>query len=210
MEKNSGLKNLLTDSFYTSFLGGAVYDVKGKLVDINKALSLRFSLSRKEDFIIGNLFDNVVLSDIQQLALKDGCTIYCDEPVAFNVVPFYQDQILQGYSLWLKQQELTDLKRDNKLLMEQLAESRMIMGMALDEGRLAAYSFSFDRFTSCDKKHCNRCFQFYGQTNTLLDKNRFICRALSAVRKPDDQLDFFTFLIKSMMKSCLPIMSLSI
>lgn len=191
MEKNSGLKNLLTDSFYTSFLGGAVYDVKGKLVDINKALSLRFSLSRKEDFIIGNLFDNVVLSDIQQLALKDGCTIYCDEPVAFNVVPFYQDQILQGYSLWLKQQELTDLKRDNKLLMEQLAESRMIMGMALDEGRLAAYSFSFDRFTSCDKKHCNRCFQFYGQTNTLLDKNRFICRALSAVRKPDDQLDFF-------------------
>ena len=65
------------------------------------------------------------------------------------------------------------------------------MRQALEDGKLAAYSFSFDRFSTCDKRHCNRCFQFYGTTNTLLDKNRFICRALSSVRKPEDSLDFF-------------------
>ena len=75
--------------------------------------------------------------------------------------------------------------------MGQLNESRILMRQALEDGKLAAYSFSFDRFSTCDKKHCNRCFQFYGTTNTLLDKNRFICRALSSVRKPEDSLDFF-------------------
>lgn len=191
MKDNRAIYNLLTDSFYTSFLGGAVYDEEGKLLELNKAMSLRFSLSRKQDFIIADLFDNVVLSEVQQKALKNGDTIICDEPVPFRVEPYYSDMTLCGYSLWLKQQELLELERDNKLLLGQLAESRMLMRMALEDGKLAAYSFSFDRFTSCDKKHCNRCFQFYGQTNTLLDKNRFICRALSSVRKPDDQLDFF-------------------
>ena len=54
--------------------------------------------------------------------------------------------------------------------MGQLNESRILMRQALEDGKLAAYSFSFDRFSTCDKKHCNRCFQFYGTTNTLLDK----------------------------------------
>ena len=185
------IEKLLTGSFYSSFLGGAVYDVAGKLVDINKALSIRFSLSRKDDFIINNLYENVVLSDVQQKALKNGDTILCDEPVPFRIEPYFVDMTICGYSLWLNQQEPMELERDNKLLMGQLAESRMLMRMALDDGKLAAYSFSYDRFHSCDRKHCNRCFQFYGQTNTLLDKNRFICRALSSVRKPEDRLDFF-------------------
>lgn len=191
MKNNRAINNLLTDSFYTSFLGGAVYDGGGKLLELNKAMLLRFSLSRKQDFVISDLFDNVVLSEVQQKALKNGDTIICDEPVPFRIEPFFMDMTLCGYSLWLRQQDLLELERDNKLLLGQLAESRMLMRMALEDGKLAAYSFSFDRFTTCDKKHCNRCFQFYGQTNTLLDKNRFICRALSSVRKPDDQLDFF-------------------
>ena len=185
------IDTFLTNAFYSSFLGGAIYDVAGKLVDLNKALSLRFSLSRKEDFIISDLFNNFVLSEVQQKALKNGDTILCDEPVPFRVEPFFMDMTVCGYGLWLKQQEMSELERDNKLLMGQLAESRQLMRMALEDSKLAAYSFNFDRFTSCDKKHCNRCFQFYGQTNTLLDKNRFICRSLSSVRKPDDRLDFF-------------------
>lgn len=190
----AGLGNtdfLLTDSFYSNPLGGAVYDSDGKLIEINKAMYLRFSLSRKQDFIIEDLFDNMVLSDVLQKNLKNGDMIFCDEPVSFRVEPFFIDMAVVGYSLWLSNQEFSELERDNKLLMGQLAESRMLMRMALKNTKVAAYSFSFDRFNSCDRKHCNRCFQFYGQTNTLLDKNRFICRALSAVRKPEDRLDFF-------------------
>lgn len=35
--------------------------------------------------------------------------------------------------------------------MGQLNESRILMRQALEDGKLAAYSFSFDRFSTCDK-----------------------------------------------------------
>ena len=93
--------------------------------------------------------------------------------VTFKVEPIYTDeQGLSGYTLWLTQQGEKETDRENKLLMGQLNESRILMRQALEDGKLAAYSFSFDRFSTCDKRHCNRCFQFYGTTNTLLDKNR--------------------------------------
>ncbi len=57
--------------------------------------------------------------------------------------------------------------------MGQLNESRILMRQALEDGKLAAYSFSFDRFFShLRQKALYRCFQFYGTTNTLLDKKQ--------------------------------------
>lgn len=186
------LKALASNTFYSCPLGGAIYDAQGNLLELNEAMFTHFSLADKHGFIIEHLFDNLVLSDSMKLSLKKGDPILCDEPVTFKVDPLYScEQGLCGYSLWLTQQGEPELNRENKLLMGQLSESRLLMRQALEDGKIAAYSFSFDRFTTCDKKHCNRCFQFYGTTNTLLDKNRFICRALSSVRKPDDSLDFF-------------------
>lgn len=183
---------LLSASFYSCPLGGAVFDREGNLKDLNKAMYAHFSLADKRDFMIANLFDNFVIPDYQQAALKNGDTIQCDEPISFKVEPDYSNREgVVGYTLWLDNQGHTELKRDNQLLMGQLAESRMLMSLALEEGRLTAFSFSFDRFKACDRKHCNRCFQFYGKTNTLLDQNRFICRSLSSVRKPEDSRDFF-------------------
>ncbi|MEG1749834.1 MAG: HAMP domain-containing sensor histidine kinase [Tannerellaceae bacterium] len=189
--------HLLTDylvsaAFFSCPLGGAVYDKEGRLEALNKAMYAHFSISDKQDFLIFNLFDNLVMSAYQRAELKNGNPIRSDEPVPFRVEPNYKEREgLIGYTLWLEGQDKSELNRENKLLMGQLSESRMLMSQALEEGKLAAYSFSFDRFNTCDKQHCNRCFQFYGKTNTLLDKNRFICRALSSVRKPEDSRDFF-------------------
>ena len=192
MKNTDSMNDLLSATFYSCALAGAMYDKEGKLIDLNRAMITAFSLSDKHDFVIDNLFDNVVLNAHQQDLLREGETVVCDEPVPFKVEMIHSDcDDSIGYSLWLLEQGKSEVDRENRLLMGQLAESRMLMRMALEDGKLAAYSFSFDRFQACDKKHCNRCFQFYGKTNTLLDKNRFICRALSSVRKPDDSLDFF-------------------
>ena len=183
---------LVSNTFYSCPLGGAIYDTEGNLIDLNKAMFAHFSLADKHDFIIEHLFNNIVLTDSLKSSLRKGDAIICEEPVTFKVEPIYTDeQGLSGYTLWLTQQGEKETDRENKLLMGQLNESRILMRQALEDGKLAAYSFSVDRFSTCDKRHCNRCFQFYGTTNTLLDKNRFICRALSSVRKPEDSLDFF-------------------
>ena len=72
-----------------------------------------------------------------------------------------------------------------------LSVSRMMMELALQNSKITTYSFNFSRFKSCDKVHCNRCFQFYGTTNSLLKRNQFICQALPQLRHPDDSGDFF-------------------
>ena len=87
--------------------------------------------------------------------------------------------------------ELVEQEKANEALSSKLSESRMMMELALQNSKITTYSFSFSRFKSCDKVHCNRCFQFYGTTNSLLKRNQFICQALPQLRHPDDSGDFF-------------------
>lgn len=87
--------------------------------------------------------------------------------------------------------ELVEQEKANEALSSKLSESRMMMELALQNSKITTYSFNFSRFKSCDKVHCNRCFQFYGTTNSLLKRNRFICQALPQLRHPDDSGDFF-------------------
>lgn len=87
--------------------------------------------------------------------------------------------------------ELVEQEKANEALSSKLSESRMMMGLALQNSKITTYSFNFSRFKSCDKVHCNRCFQFYGTTNSLLKRNQFICQALPQLRHPDDSGDFF-------------------
>ena len=87
--------------------------------------------------------------------------------------------------------ELVEKEKENQALSNRLSESRTMMELALMHSKIATFSFSFDRFHSCDKAHCNRCFQFYGTTNNLLERNKYICRALTVLRHPEDRQDFF-------------------
>ncbi len=87
--------------------------------------------------------------------------------------------------------ELVEQEKANEALSSKLSESRMMMELALQNSKITTYSFNFSRFKSCDKVHCNRCFQFYGTTNSLLKRNQYICQALPQLRHPDDSGDFF-------------------
>lgn len=87
--------------------------------------------------------------------------------------------------------EQVEQEKANEALSSKLSESRMMMELALQNSKITTYSFNFSRFKSCDKVHCNRCFQFYGTTNSLLKRNQFICQALPQLRHPDDSGDFF-------------------
>ena len=87
--------------------------------------------------------------------------------------------------------ELVEQEKANEALSSKLSESRMMMELALQNSKITTYSFNLSRFKSCDKVHCNRCFQFYGTTNSLLKRNQFICQALPQLRHPDDSGDFF-------------------
>lgn len=87
--------------------------------------------------------------------------------------------------------ELVEQEKANEALSSKLSKSRMMMELALQNSKITTYSFNFSRFKSCDKVHCNRCFQFYGTTNSLLKRNQFICQALPQLRHPDDSGDFF-------------------
>lgn len=87
--------------------------------------------------------------------------------------------------------ELVEQEKANEALSSKLSESRMMMELALQNSKITTYSFNFSRFKSCDKVHCNRCFQFYGTPNSLLKRNQFICQALPQLRHPDDSGDFF-------------------
>lgn len=87
--------------------------------------------------------------------------------------------------------EQVEKEKENKMLAGKLTESRTMMELALKNSHITTYSFNFQRFKTCDKEHCNHCFQFYGANNYLLDRNKYICRALSNLRHPDDRADFF-------------------
>lgn len=72
--------SLLSNTFYTCPLGGAIYDTEGNLIDLNKAMLIHFSLVDKHDFIVEHLFNNVVLTDALKSSLKKGDAIICEEP----------------------------------------------------------------------------------------------------------------------------------
>lgn len=88
--------------------------------------------------------------------------------------------------------EQIENQKENEKLNSQLAENRTMMELALENSKVTTYSFDFERFRTCDKEHCNRCFQFYGATNSLLKKNKYICRALPVLSHPDDKTGFFS------------------
>lgn len=190
--ENRVLYNLLEASFMNCPLGGALYDNTGKLIDINNVLLLDFELKTKCDFLIPDIFESPFLEEYQIASLRNKNVIFCKDPFSFKVEPVCREgEETLGYILWKTDLEESALRREKDLLSAQLKDIHMLMNQALADGKLSVFSFNFDRFHACDRTSCNRCFQFYGRTNTLLDRNRFICRILKSVVHPDDNLDFF-------------------
>lgn len=87
--------------------------------------------------------------------------------------------------------DLIEKEKENKTLSEKLSQSYVMMELALQHSKIATYTFNFKLFKTCDKVHCNRCFQFHGATSELLLRNKYICRSLTSLRHPDDRHDFF-------------------
>lgn len=320
MDNTEVKQQLLTDFFTNYPLGGALYDSKGILIELNRAMYERFCIKNKSDFLLGDLFGSNYLSDLQKEHLLHGSAI-CDTcPVGFTIVPsegasgeragytlllsdsgttekdllryngkieelkmmsekvaesvpdtillvndrliveriiayatetcitpeamnrriddlpgfIYPDDVKRKMVVMvrkcLEKSEIANLdlsipghtmpvvyfqirlvpmlhkyvvvyirnvsrqveqEKENKVLNHRLSESRTMMELALLNSKVSTYSFNFERFRTCDKVHCNRCFQFYGISNGLLKKNQYICRALSVLRHPDDRPDFF-------------------
>ncbi|WP_297906304.1 HAMP domain-containing sensor histidine kinase [uncultured Parabacteroides sp.] len=313
-------QRLLTDFFTYYPMGGALYGKDGVLIDINKSLQEKFPFTNKTDFLLYNLFQADLLTDLQKRYLREGSVVSGSLPIPYSIIPsMNEDKEILGYTLLLTGnpsteqetahcgqvlEELTDMSRKmveaipdtillvnkqlvveriiayatetcitsesinrriddlpgfiypeetkrrvaaivqsclnkseiinldlsipghdipiiyfklrlvpvsgryviiyirnvsdlveqekaNEALSSKLSESRMMMELALQNSKITTYSFNFNRFRSCDKVHCNHCFQFYGATNSLLKRNQFICQALSQLRHPDDSGDFF-------------------
>lgn len=114
-----------------------------------------------------------------------------DKPVVYfkiKMVPLHQKYVV----IYIRNvSEQIEKEKENKMLTGKLTESRTMMELALKNSHITTYSFNFHLFQTCDKEHCNHCFQFYGANNYLLDRNKYICRALSNLRHPDDRADFF-------------------
>lgn len=310
----------MTDFFTNYPLGGALYDSKGILIELNRAMCERFCIKNESDFLLSDLFGSNYLSDLQKEHLLHGSAI-CDTcPVGFTIVPsegasgervgytllltdsgtrekdllrynskieelkvmsekvaesvpdtillvndrliveriiayatetcitpeavncrvddlpgfIYPDDVKRKMVVMVRKclekseiinldlsipghtmpvvyfqirlvpmlhkyvvvyirnvSQLVEQEKENKVLSHRLSESRTMMELALLNSKVSTYSFNFERFRTCDKVHCNRCFQFYGISNGLLKKNQYICRALSVLRHPDDRPDFF-------------------
>lgn len=192
MEVSEVKQRLLTDFFTYYPMGGALYDKNGALIDINKSLNEKFPFTNEADFLLNNLFRTDLLTDLQKQYLRGGSVVSGSLPVPYSIIPsMNEDREILGYTLLLTGNLAVEQEKVNEALSSKLSESRMMMELALQNSKITTYSFNFSRFKSCDKVHCNRCFQFYGTTNSLLKRNQFICQALPQLRHPDDSGDFF-------------------
>lgn len=327
---NTAVKGqLLTDFFSHYPMGGALYDAQGALLEVNEVMREKFSIINREDFLLNNLFDTDLLSDLQKDHLLHGNVVCGSIPIGFTIIPstnsegspigytlllsgnqsdemditrydhriheqeciiqkvgeaipdtillvnkdliveriiayatetcitpdsinhrvddlpgfIYPDEVKQKVVAVMKKclngstaitmdfsipghdrpivyfkirmlpihkryvvmyirnvSDIMEKEEANKMLSGQLAESRSMMELALKNSKVSTYSFCFDRFNNCDHVHCQRCFQFHGVTDTLLDKNKHICRLLTVLRHTDDKNDFF-YLFNEMRKN---------
>lgn len=202
--------SLMRSFFLHDPAGKILYDKDGCFIQSNEAAHKSVRADVLAVLSSENLFDTGFFSSSQQENLHNGRSIRITAPHPLTVYPaFDEEKRLCGYILSvdvfcsqentpnasrrIKELEKRTIEKEteNKVLTSQLSESYKMIELALENTRVTVYSFNFERFRTCDKINCNRCFQFYGATNSLLQKNQYICRALSILRAPDDRTDFF-------------------
>lgn len=203
------LDSLTRSFFLANPAGGILYDREGRFIQSNEAADKCVPAEALAMLCTANLFDSAFLSSFQKEALHNGRSICLTVPCRLTIYPAFDEESRpSGYILFanaagsrentpdnsrIKELEERTIEKEteNKVLSSQLSESHKMIELALQNTRVTVYSFNFERFRTCDKINCNHCFQFYGATNGLLQKNQYICRALSILRDPDDRTDFF-------------------
>lgn len=205
----NSLDSLMRNFFLANPAAGILYDRDGCFMQSNEAARKILPAEVLTLLCTANLFDTGLFSPFQKEELHNGRSIRITAPCRLTVYPSFDEEkgvagyILLAHSISSREntpgesriKELEKLnsekESENKTLTSQLSESYKMIELALQNTRVTVYSFNFERFRTCDKINCNRCFQFYGATNSLLQKNRYICRALSTLRDPEDRTDFF-------------------
>lgn len=190
-------RNLLEDSFVYSPIGVAFYDNGGKLLDVNRTICEKFTINDKSDFVITHLFNSDFLDEALKESLRQGNSVSVSSIFEVVIIPsmdIHRD--VNGYVLFLLENKLTDeTKIIDEALRRKVPQTQKMMELAMQHRKMASYVFDFNLFNTCDRIHCNLCFQFYGYANELLLRNKYICRSLTQLRHPDDRHDFF-FLFK--------------
>lgn len=87
MDNTEVKERLLTDFFANYPLGAALYDSKGNLIELNRAICEQFRIHDKREFLLDNLFESNYLSDLQKEHLLQGNAICDNCPVDYTIVP---------------------------------------------------------------------------------------------------------------------------
>lgn len=125
-------QRLLTDFFANYPLGAALYDGKGNLIELNRAICEQFRIRDKDEFLLNNLFESNYLSDLQKEHLLHGNAICDNCPIDYTIVPSTTASAEPvGYTLLLRGAGASekDLLRYNsdveelKVMSEKVAES---------------------------------------------------------------------------------------
>lgn len=165
---NTSVKGQLLTDFFTHYpMGGALYDAEGALIEVNETLCERVWITKREDFLLNNLFKTDLLSDLQKEHLLHGSVVSGTTPVGFTIIPSTNNKgIRVGYTLLL-----TDVPQKE-----------------VDATR---YDPEIRELEYITQKVTEAIPDTHGVTDTLLDKNKHICRLLTVLRHTDDKNDFF-------------------
>lgn len=113
------VKNLLlNDSFVYYPVGAALYNKEGEIIAVNRAIYTNFGIKDKSEFLIPNLFETSLFSDLQKVHLRRGSTVNDMSVVSLSVIPS-QDKNgeIMGYTLLLADSPKKDIggRQEQKL-----------------------------------------------------------------------------------------------
>lgn len=111
---------LLNESFVYYPVGVVLYDEKGDIIAINKAISTKFGIKNKSEFMISHLFQTKLLTDLQKEHLRRGSTINDMSVVSLSITPSLdREGGILGYTLILADSPKTEVvNRQERQLQE--------------------------------------------------------------------------------------------
>lgn len=120
--------HLLTDSYLYYPIGVALYDGDGILIDVNRAVYAKFGIKDKSEFIITNLFESHLLTELQKEHLRKGSKVSDMSVVTFSIIPtLNKDDTPVGYTLLLTDSPISDISvRYDRITRELLDLSEKI------------------------------------------------------------------------------------
>ncbi|MDL2208388.1 HAMP domain-containing histidine kinase [Parabacteroides sp. OttesenSCG-928-O15] len=102
MEVEKVKEILLNESFVYYPVGVVLYNGEGEIIAINRAVSAKFGIEDKSEFMIPHLFQTTFLTDLQKEHLRRGSTINDMAVVTMSIIPYQnREEKILGYTLIL-------------------------------------------------------------------------------------------------------------